>query len=137
MRRIPLFALLILAFSGCLPQAAEEKEEGKPGAEATGSEENVPVCEASEVAPEPAKKAVELVPLKMKERPTLANAKLAEPKPAQLPVDNAPKGPAPVIGCDKPAHDYGTVSQGDDVKHTFVVKNTGEGPLTITRADGG
>lgn len=51
--------------------------------------------------------------------------------------DQAPSGPPPVITCDKPEHDFGTVAQGEEAKHTFVVKNTGKGPLKIERARGG
>ena len=47
------------------------------------------------------------------------------------------KGPVPVITCDTPEHDFGTVNQGDEVKHTFTVKNIGKGTLKINRARGG
>ncbi len=46
-------------------------------------------------------------------------------------------GPAPAITCASPVHDFGTVAQGTDVVHTFVVKNTGQGVLKIDRARGG
>ena len=49
----------------------------------------------------------------------------------------APAGPPPVIACDQPTHEFGSVSDGDEVKHTFVMKNTGQGALKITRAQGG
>jgi hypothetical protein len=46
-------------------------------------------------------------------------------------------GPAPKIVCDAPEHDFGTVSQGSEVVHTFAIKNTGQGELKIDRARGG
>lgn len=46
-------------------------------------------------------------------------------------------GPAPRISCSQPEYDFGTVAQGEEVKHTFVVRNTGKGELNITRARGG
>jgi uncharacterized protein DUF1573 len=48
-----------------------------------------------------------------------------------------PSGPAPKIGCDKANYDFGTITQGEDVKNTFIIKNTGKGPLKIERARGG
>lgn len=44
---------------------------------------------------------------------------------------------APVIVSDNPKYDYGTVRPGDEVKHTFTVRNAGKSPLTIDRAKGG
>lgn len=44
---------------------------------------------------------------------------------------------APVIACDEATHDFGTVAQGQEVKHTFTVKNTGTATLNIKRAKGG
>jgi len=46
-------------------------------------------------------------------------------------------GPAPQIACEAPEHDFGTVSQGAEVTHTFAIKNTGAGVLKIERARGG
>ncbi|OIP33009.1 MAG: hypothetical protein AUK47_19670 [Deltaproteobacteria bacterium CG2_30_63_29] len=139
MRRFPFIALLILLLGGCLPQRAEhEKEEGE-GASQKEGEEAIPVCEADE-APQVAK---DLVP-EPKTRPPKAKLEQlrrvagVDPKVAKPVVEESkPAGPAPAIGCDAPSFDYGTVAQGDDVKHTFVVKNSGLGPLTISRADGG
>ncbi|MBW2699308.1 MAG: DUF1573 domain-containing protein [Deltaproteobacteria bacterium] len=44
---------------------------------------------------------------------------------------------APVITCAEAKHDFGTVPQGQEVKHVFTVKNTGKGVLKIIRAKGG
>ena len=49
----------------------------------------------------------------------------------------APTGPAPQITCDKPEHDFGTISQGGQAEHVFTVRNTGKGVLKIERARGG
>ena len=51
--------------------------------------------------------------------------------------DQKPEGPPPVIGCDKPEHNFGTVAQGEQAVHIFTVKNTGKGVLKIERARGG
>jgi len=57
---------------------------------------------------------------------------------ARLPAKAAQaSGPAPRITCSQPEYDFGTVAQGEEVKHTFVVRNTGKGVLNITRARGG
>jgi hypothetical protein len=45
-------------------------------------------------------------------------------------------GSTPEIACDAPAHDFGVVSAGDEVRHTFTVKNKGQGVLKITQARG-
>lgn len=50
---------------------------------------------------------------------------------------NAPAGPPPAIACDAPNYDFGTVPDGEPVKHTFKVRNTGQGALKLLRAQGG
>lgn len=40
----------------------------------------------------------------------------------------------PSIYFPEPSHDFGTISQGTKVAHTFVVKNTGSEPLKLIRA---
>jgi hypothetical protein len=57
-----------------------------------------------------------------------------------------PKGSAPAASASgalstdgarielvDPVHDFGTVTEGDTVKHTFTIKNTGTAPLIIER----
>ncbi len=39
----------------------------------------------------------------------------------------------PVIKCEKPVHDFGTVWVGPVLRHTFIIKNEGNAPLEITR----
>jgi hypothetical protein len=48
-----------------------------------------------------------------------------------------PQGPAPVITCAQATFDFGTVAQGEDAVHTFVIQNKGDGALKIDRARGG
>jgi len=55
----------------------------------------------------------------------------------KAPERRVPEGPPPVIACDEPTHDFGSVSQGEEAKHIFTVKNTGKGVLKIERARGG
>jgi hypothetical protein len=38
----------------------------------------------------------------------------------------------PVITWDKKTHDFGDITQGDKVEHTFYFTNTGNEPLIIT-----
>lgn len=40
----------------------------------------------------------------------------------------------PSIYLPEPSHDFGTISQGTKVAHTFAVKNTGSKPLKLIRA---
>ncbi len=49
---------------------------------------------------------------------------------AELSVDG------PAISVDKDVHDYGTIEQGDPGGCEFVVTNTGNAPLIISRCKG-
>jgi hypothetical protein len=51
--------------------------------------------------------------------------------------DAAPSGPKAQIACDAPEFDFGTVAQGEEAKHVFVMKNAGDAPLKIESARGG
>ncbi len=71
-------------------------------------------------------------------------SKVREPKPEPTTkvIDASGKahqlnGPPPVITCEKAEYDFGTVTQGEDATHVFVIKNTGKGVLKIERARGG
>ncbi|MCK5800713.1 MAG: hypothetical protein KAI47_26180 [Deltaproteobacteria bacterium] len=57
-------------------------------------------------------------------------------KGAVLARGNSAKG-APKLACAKPSYNYGTVSAGAKVEHIYIVKNIGQGLLTIKRATGG
>lgn len=48
--------------------------------------------------------------------------------------DNEISQGAPTISFDKETHDFGTVKEGEIVKTTFVVTNTGKTDLIITHA---
>lgn len=64
----------------------------------------------------------------------------AVPEPmAQAVETEAPGAPqaAGKVACEVPVHDYGTVLMGEQVKHTFTLKNVGDGVLRILSARGG
>jgi thiol-disulfide isomerase/thioredoxin len=44
-----------------------------------------------------------------------------------------PSGPHPVITCEEPIHDFGTIWVGPTLNHTFAIKNTGDAPLHISK----
>jgi hypothetical protein len=46
-----------------------------------------------------------------------------------------PKNP-PVMTFDESTYDFGTISQGERVKHTYYFTNTGKSPLVIHSAQG-
>lgn len=43
----------------------------------------------------------------------------------------------PRIFCEEPVFDFGSVSEGEEVKHLFIVKNVGDDVLNILSARGG
>lgn len=45
-------------------------------------------------------------------------------------------GQGPAISCEEPTWEFGTVAEGEVVRHTFVVKNAGAAPLKIESARG-
>ncbi|MFK7954239.1 MAG: DUF1573 domain-containing protein [Ekhidna sp.] len=45
-----------------------------------------------------------------------------------------PEGPLPSFKFEEELHDFGTITDGDVVEHTFTFVNTGEAPLIITDA---
>jgi len=45
-------------------------------------------------------------------------------------------GHGPSIYFPESSYDFGSISQGDKVSHTFVVQNTGDKPLKLIRAHG-
>lgn len=42
----------------------------------------------------------------------------------------------PVIACDQPTWEFGAVAEGEVVRHTFAIRNTGGAPLKIESARG-
>jgi len=49
-------------------------------------------------------------------------------------VEQAPDGKLPEIKFEQTEYDFGTVSEGDIVNHTYTFTNTGEAPLVIKQA---
>ncbi|MCE9613303.1 MAG: DUF1573 domain-containing protein [Lentisphaerae bacterium] len=49
----------------------------------------------------------------------------------QVAVAQEPSGPH--IACDEPEYNFGTVSDVPEIRHVFVLKNTGDAPLNISR----
>lgn len=61
--------------------------------------------------------------------------------PAALPTaeapaaaDEKPEGPVPVAEYETTDHDFGTISEGQKVVHTYNLKNTGQAPMIIQSA---
>ena len=48
----------------------------------------------------------------------------------------APTGPTTVMQFEQTDYDFGTVKEGEKVKHTYKFKNTGNEPLVISSAKG-
>jgi len=48
-----------------------------------------------------------------------------------------PSGATPRISFPEEIHDFGKVIRGDKLTHNFVVRNTGDAPLTIYKAKAG
>ena len=51
--------------------------------------------------------------------------------------DPGAAAPGGRVTAETPVFDYGTVVAGEPVKHTFTIKNTGDGVLNILSARGG
>ena len=52
-------------------------------------------------------------------------------------VANAvPSGPTTVMSFDETTFDFGTVTEGEKVSHTYAFKNTGDEPLILQNAKG-
>lgn len=47
-----------------------------------------------------------------------------------------PEGPLPAMEFQKTDHDFGTISEGEVVEHTYSFKNAGAAPLIIQGAQG-
>jgi hypothetical protein len=50
--------------------------------------------------------------------------------------DETASGGAPQITFPEEIHDFGTITQGTRLVHHFKVRNTGDAPLQLLRADG-
>jgi hypothetical protein len=51
-------------------------------------------------------------------------------------VVTAPAGPSTTIQYEQPVYDFGTVDEGEIVKHNYKFKNTGGEPLVISNCKG-
>ena len=64
----------------------------------------------------------------------------AAEQPVQILADKGPTtvgdGHGPSLHFPEPSFDFGTISQGDKVSHTFVVQNKGDEPLKLINAKG-
>jgi hypothetical protein len=58
------------------------------------------------------------------------------PQEPEKPKTEVPAG-GPRIHYEQPTHDFGTVVDGAQVSHTFVVQNVGTEPLKLIKAVGG
>ncbi|MEK6674445.1 MAG: redoxin domain-containing protein [Planctomycetota bacterium] len=105
-------------------RAADEKKPAPSDVTKTVEQkksENVPVKKLDKADPGLQSKLAPMAPNKME------GAAGEAPKP----ID--PNAPKPVIKCEQATHDFGTMWAGPDLKHEFVIRNEGVGPLEITK----
>ncbi len=57
-------------------------------------------------------------------------------QPGVNPEDQVPAGPTTSMAFEETDFDFGTVEEGEHVKHTYKFKNTGNEPLIIASAKG-
>ncbi len=62
--------------------------------------------------------------------------KVSSEEVAEAAKEDAKVGEFPVMKFEELEHDFGTINEGDIVRHTFKFTNTGETPLVITNAKG-
>lgn len=55
---------------------------------------------------------------------------------AQDAADAPDLGPTTTIEFEEPNHEFGQITQGEKVEHTFTFTNTGDAPLVISNAKG-
>jgi len=76
------------------------------------------------------------------ESPKTSASTLVEQPQAEVPAEkldtagSKPIAGAPQISFPEMAHDFGTITQGSKVSHKFVVRNIGDAPLRLIRAQG-
>lgn len=56
---------------------------------------------------------------------------------AETEAEEAPATPQPKISCEEPVYNFGKMPNTENVKHTFIIKNEGEGLLQIDRVKPG
>lgn len=54
--------------------------------------------------------------------------------PAAQQQETKPEGPLPEINFQSTEHDFGTITEGQKVSHTYTFKNTGQVPLIVQSA---
>jgi hypothetical protein len=60
----------------------------------------------------------------------------AEPaEPVEPTSDGEATDAAPVIACDEPTHDFGTIAPAEKVKHVFKLVNRGNADLKIEKVE--
>jgi hypothetical protein len=70
-------------------------------------------------------------------QPTIPGQPGVQPtQPIQPTTPPVPSGPKTKISFGESTYDFGTVSEGDKVEHTYKFKNTGNEPLIISNAQG-
>lgn len=119
---LSIIALLALVTFLCTPDIlAQDTVKKKRKSKKAKKTEQVEVKEEVEV------KAVEVAPPPVPATPKSLTPVVQEEEPAI---------PTTKIEFDTYEHDFGTITQGDKVEHTFIFTNVGENPLVISRAKG-
>ena len=65
-----------------------------------------------------------------------ADPNATNPQAQQVAEEQVPTGPTTSIAFEHTEFDFGTVDDGEKVRHTYKFKNTGNEPLIITSAKG-
>ena len=65
-----------------------------------------------------------------------ASDKVSDEKVEEAAARDAKAEDLPVMSFDEVEHDFGVITEGDVVEHTFAFTNTGKSPLVITNAKG-
>lgn len=73
-----------------------------------------------------------LIPLSVLAEETVPVPAEAAPTEAVV-TEAAPTGKGPIIACDEPNFDFGTVDNQTTIEHTFLIKNIGDTTLEITQ----
>ena len=118
-----LFFASLLAFVACKDNKTTEETQETPAATTEATSETPEAMQAPAADPNAAVPTATL-------DPAAANA------PSDAKAAAAPTGPITSIQFDETTYDYGTVKDGDKVKHIYKFENTGKTPLIISDAKG-
>ena len=116
-----LFFASLLAFVAC--KDSKTTEETKDAAATTEATTAAPEATATTAPAEPT--ATPTATLDPAAAPPQSDAKAA-----------APSGPITSVQFEETTYNFGTVKDGDKVKHVYKFKNTGKAPLIISDAKG-